>query len=65
MIGPKWPKTRMIKGFEKFVIILFWIWSKMKVHIINLVPAQISYLEKFWFLSYELKCFKQNRFRDS
>ena len=33
----------------------------MKVYIIRLVPAQTSYLGKFWLMIYEPKCFKTNQ----
>ena len=52
-IGPKWQRIRFFFSFSKNCIIIhFWIWCYIKVLIISFFPAQIPYLGRFWFLSY-------------
>ena len=50
----KWAKNGQQHGFlnllKNFLINFYWICSTMNIHIICCVPAQIPYLEKFYFM---------------
>ena len=52
----KWTKMGQKQGLlnilKNFVINFYWVFSIMKIYIICCFPAQIPYLEKFWFLRY-------------
>ena len=58
------PKTGFFNLFYKFVITFYWSYAIMKIYIICCVPAQISYLGKFWFLRYGPKCSQPSRLQD-
>ena len=51
-----WPKTGFFEFIGNWVINFFWIWSIKKFYNIFCIPAQISYLRKFWFMRYGPKC---------
>ena len=52
----KWTKMGQKQGLlnilKNFVINFYWVFSIIKIYIICCFPAQIPYLEKFWFLRY-------------
>ena len=45
-----WPKQGFLSLLKNLVAIFYWICYIMKIHIICCVPAQISYLGKFFVL---------------
>ena len=59
-----WPKIGFLNLKKNLVINLYLICSIMKMYIICYVPAQIPYLEKFWFLRYGPKCPQPIRLQD-
>ena len=68
VFAPKIRKMGQKQGLwnllKNFVITFFWICSIMKIYIISCVPAQIPYLEKYWFLRYRPKCSQPIRLQD-
>ena len=63
--GPKMDqKHGFLNLLKNAVIHFYWIWSIMKIYIICCVPAQISYLGKFWFMRYGPKYYQPIRLQD-
>ena len=53
---PEWPQNRVFRIFKKILLLAFHEKSKIKTSIVIDISPHITYLVKFWFSIYELKC---------